>query len=326
MLSLQYHLIRLGSDYPELQTDLRPILDHVIKKARIEIPPALYAEISHFVKDSYLRKLYQKASSGNSLANREQILNAVEDLLQDKSRHARPEKTFEVNLSGWGMLSRLGISSQELNEDFLSGNYNLAYLNVEMVDKLPGALGRLELRKNPLNPVPVTLKVRFPEPEYFFKPHEIQRILIELDDVVRHELIHFVQILIGHFKDIKEGLGGLPRQKIRQRGEDPYGNKEDSETAQHSLRDVEFYSMMDTEIQRFERFVSKGRLSRLRTELASYWVGAKKDPLANIPGLNMRDEMLIQQTQLPSIYFEQLFQKDKDRWKEAVRVFMREVL
>lgn len=92
--------------------------------------------------------------------------------------------------------------------------------------------------------------------------------IAELRRVIRHEAQHVGQTLLSLFLGASKEVAGLPSRHIREKGHDPYGASLDGGVGlEHALRDVEYHTRLQDEIDRFVALAAQIPLEELRRAL-----------------------------------------------------------
>lgn len=80
----------------------------------------------------------------------------------------------------------------------------------------------------------------------------------ELRRIIRHEVQHVGQTLLSAFIGSNDAVAGLPGRPLREKGHDPYGTSLDGGAGlDHALRDVEYHTRLQDEIDRFAALALK---------------------------------------------------------------------
>lgn len=92
--------------------------------------------------------------------------------------------------------------------------------------------------------------------------------IAELRRVIRHEAQHVGQTLLSIFLGAAKDVAGLPPRHVREKGYNPYGASLDGGAGlEHALRDVEYHTRLQDEIDRFVALAAQIPPEELRRAL-----------------------------------------------------------
>lgn len=147
---------------------------------------------------------------------------------------------------------------------------------------------------------------------------EFQAGIDEITRIARHEFQHVGQDMLKNLLGAKEELG-LPSLSIRDPSRTPTGYPRDlternPQRDEHAVQDVEFYTRLADEIDKFARNIKRVPKDQWRDAMR-IWVGlAPKKPVKFGP-LTLR----------PAEFFAVLKRKQPEKWKKAVSEFVKGV-
>lgn len=146
--------------------------------------------------------------------------------------------------------------------------------------------------------------------------------LSEMLRILRHELRHVGQDVLAAIHGVSEDAG-LPSRSTRDLEYGSSGRKLDAPVDErgrtlmrtHPLRDVEFYTRLGDEVDRFVRFSRKIPMNLRRDALRS-WVGALDEEVLDPNG---------ERVSAPQEFFAMLKRHEPGKWRKAVAEFYKAV-
>jgi len=139
--------------------------------------------------------------------------------------------------------------------------------------------------------------------------------ITEIIRIARHECQHVGQSVLEKLKDLRGGRPGTPSLSIREKGGPLRGRKE------HALREVEFYTRIQDEV---DRFIQKARTipQKWRRLAARVWVGdfnkAEFKELDRAVNVRLERNDRIKTAE----FFRALKTREPEKWKKAVKEFI----
>ena len=234
-----------------------------------------------------------------------------------KSYTGKAKKKFNVDLTGWKYVTDIDGAKKTLKDagwgkisvelDFKGTQYKGGHWN--------GTTHALNVE---IGSGTTSRYIRTPEQARTL--NALHYGMMEILRTCRHELQHVGQDLLRDIKGLTEDAG-LPGRSVRnpmfdQRGISVDPNEEGKKFYKvHPLRDVEFYTNLADEIDRFVRYSRKIPLED-RAKAIRIWVGAGDDKMVDAKGDTLS---AVQQ------FFYSLKMYEKPKWRKAVAEFVKGV-
>jgi len=160
---------------------------------------------------------------------------------------------------------------------------------------------------------------------YAFKDAEkaVRGYMAEIAATIKHELTHMSQDLLAVFHGLQTMGAGLPSPSIRNNDYTPLGVFRDNtpdhtrRTKEHDLRDIEFYTQLQDEIDLYLRAV-KVVPESLRDKARKIWVGLAQGPLR---AEGVEYEILGVRPWMTQHTFRVLHTSEPAKWRKAVGEF-----
>jgi hypothetical protein len=235
-----------------------------------------------------------------------------------KSYKGKAKQKFDIDLTGWKYVSDAAAAGKKLADagwskvnvelDFKGTQYKGGHWNGSAHEL------NVELGLGSTSRYIQTAEQARSVADFQYGMSEMMRTL-------RHECQHMGQDLLRDIKGLEEDAG-LPGQSIRNPDFDWKGvsKKQDEEGKRtrkvHPLLDVEFYTRLGDEIDKFARFSRKIPL-KLRRQAVRVWVG--DSPESKLLDDDGNTVSAIQQ------FFYSLKKYEKDKWRKAVSEFYKGV-